>query len=113
MVASLPIQLSNVWRDMNKIVFAAFAPALVFASLPKIVTLHDIISWWFMPVNVGSMFLTRGFLGWVAGKILKPEKHLRGLVTANCSAGKLGNLLVIIFPVICNEDGSPFVEPSE
>ncbi|RZC48609.1 hypothetical protein C5167_017036 [Papaver somniferum] len=95
-------------RQMNKIVFVVFTPSLMFASLAKTVTLQDIISWWFMPINIGLVFLIGGSLGWVVVKILKPEPHLEGLVIATCSAGNLGNLMLIVVPAICNEKGSPF-----
>ncbi|CAK9137040.1 unnamed protein product [Ilex paraguariensis] len=99
-------------RSLNKIVFIVFTPALMFASLAKTVTLEDIISWWFMPVNIGITFLCGGILGWIAVKLLKPKPHLEGLIIATCSAGNLGNLLLIIVPAICTEDGSPFGDHS-
>lgn len=40
-----------------------------------------------MPVNIGLTFLFGGILGWIVVKILKPERHLEGLVIATCSAG--------------------------
>ncbi|KAF2291679.1 hypothetical protein P3X46_029067 [Hevea brasiliensis] len=95
-------------RSLNKIVFMVFTPSLMFASLAKTVTLQDIISWWFMPVNIGLTFLIGGILGWIVVKILKPQPHLEGLVIATCSSGNLGNLLLIVVPAICSEDGSPF-----
>ncbi|XP_072987999.1 protein PIN-LIKES 7-like isoform X1 [Typha latifolia] len=98
-------------KYINKIVFVVFAPALVFASLAETVTLQDIISWWFMPVNIAITFFIGGILGWIAVKILKPEHYLEGIIIASCSAGNLGNLPLIVIPAICNEDGSPFGEP--
>ncbi|KAL5557368.1 hypothetical protein UlMin_039604 [Ulmus minor] len=99
-------------KSLNKLVFVVFTPALMFASLAKTVTLEDIISWWFMPVNIGLTFLFGGILGWIVVKILRPKPHLEGLIVATCSAGNLGNLLLIIVPAICNEDGSPFGDTS-
>lgn len=95
-------------RPFNKIVYVVFTPALMFASLAKTVTLEDIIAWWFMPINVGLTFLIGGALGWVAVKLLKPGLHLEGLVIAACSAANLGNLVLIVLPAVCQEDGSPF-----
>ena len=99
-------------KSLNKIVFMVFTPSLMFANLSKTVTLQDIISWWFMPVNIGLTFLFGGILGWVVVKILRPKPHLEGLIIATCSSGNLGNLLLIIVPAICNEDGSLFGERS-
>ncbi|KAH0719396.1 hypothetical protein KY285_015427 [Solanum tuberosum] len=95
-------------KYLNRIVFVVFTPALMFASLAESVTFQDIITWWFMPVNVGLTFLFGGILGWIAMKILKPKPHLEGLIIATCSSGNLGNLLLIVIPAICKEDGSPF-----
>lgn len=95
-------------KYLNRIVFVVFTPALMFASLAESVTFQDIITWWFMPVNIGLTFLFGGILGWIAMKILKPKPHLEGLIIATCSSGNLGNLLLIVIPAICKEDGSPF-----
>ncbi|KAE8664233.1 hypothetical protein F3Y22_tig00112813pilonHSYRG00048 [Hibiscus syriacus] len=95
-------------RYLNKLVFVVFTPSLMFASLAKTVTLQDIISWWFMPVNVGITYLVGGIVGWIVVKILRPKPHLEGLIIATCSSGNMGNLLLIVVPAICNEDGSPF-----
>lgn len=95
-------------KSLNKIVFMVFTPSLMFASLAKTVTLDEIISWWFMPVNIGLTFLFGAILGSIAVKLVKPRPHLEGLVIATCSSGNLGNLLLIIVPAICKEDGSPF-----
>ncbi|TVU10369.1 hypothetical protein EJB05_43894 [Eragrostis curvula] len=95
-------------RDMNKVVFSVFTPSLVFASLAKTVTLEDVISWWFMPVNIAITFMAGSILGWIACNILKTPQHFRGLIMAFCSAGNLGNLPLIIVPAVCDENGNPF-----
>lgn len=95
-------------KSLNRIVFMVFTPCLMFASLAESVTFQDIVSWWFMPVNVGLTFLFGGILGWIAVKIVKPKPYLEGLIIATCSSGNLGNLLLIVIPAICKEDGSPF-----
>lgn len=95
-------------RDMNKVVFTVFTPSLMFSNLAKTVTLEDVISWWFMPVNIAITFMIGGILGWIACNILKPPQHFRGLIMAFCSAGNLGNLLLIVVPAVCDEDGNPF-----
>lgn len=95
-------------KNLNKIVFMVFTPALLYSSLAETVTLQDIISWWFMPINAGLTFLIGGLLGWIAVRLLQPEPHLDGLVIAMCSSGNLGNIVIIIVPAICTEEGSPF-----
>ncbi|CAN6463975.1 unnamed protein product [Victoria cruziana] len=95
-------------RHLNKVVYTVFTPSLMFASLARSVTLDDIISWWFMPINIGLTFLVGGALGWAAVKLLKPPRQLEGLIVACCSSGNFGNLFLIILPATCNEDGTPF-----
>lgn len=95
-------------NSLNKIVFVTFTPSLIFASLAKTVRIEDIISWWFMPVNIGLTFVFGAFLGWLIVKLLRPEPYIGDLIMAVCSAGNLGNILFIIIPAICKEDGNPF-----
>ncbi|KAI4330422.1 hypothetical protein MLD38_028712 [Melastoma candidum] len=95
-------------NSLNKVVFVVFTPSIVFASIVKAVTFQDIISWWFMPVNIGIIFLIGGFLGWLLVKLTRPEPYLEGLIVASCSAANLGNLPIIIIPAICANEGSPF-----
>uniref|UniRef100_A0A0D9XGJ8 Uncharacterized protein n=1 Tax=Leersia perrieri TaxID=77586 RepID=A0A0D9XGJ8_9ORYZ len=102
------ILTSSALSDMNKVVFTVFTPSLMFASLSKTVTFSDVISWWFMPINIGITFMAGSTLGWIACTILKPPQHFRGMIIAFCSAGNLGNLLLIVVPAVCNEDGNPF-----
>ncbi|KAI7755746.1 hypothetical protein M8C21_032753, partial [Ambrosia artemisiifolia] len=61
-----------------------------------------------MPINIGVTFLCGGILGWVAVKLIKPKPHLEGLIIAMCSTGNYANLLLIMVPAICTDDGSPF-----
>ncbi|XP_004509460.1 protein PIN-LIKES 7-like [Cicer arietinum] len=95
-------------KSLNKIVFTAFTPSLIFSSFAKSVSLEDMISWWFMPVNIGLGFLIGGFLGWIIVKLLKPNMKVEGLIIASCSSGNMGNLPIVIIPAICNQKGAPF-----
>ncbi|XP_016201319.1 protein PIN-LIKES 7 [Arachis ipaensis] len=100
----------NFRKSLNKVVFLVFTPSLVFSSFAKSVTLEDMISWWFMPVNVGLTFLIGGIIGWILVKLLKPNLKVEGLIIAACSSGNMGNLPLVIVPAICNESGGPFGE---
>ncbi|CAM0870467.1 unnamed protein product [Alopecurus aequalis] len=102
----LNVLTSDARRSINKIVY--IVPSLVFSSLAGTVTLKDIISWWFMPVNMGIIFLIGATLGWLAVKALRPGEHLQGLVIACSSAGNWGTIPLMIVPAICNEEDSPF-----
>ncbi|CAN6302454.1 unnamed protein product [Urochloa humidicola] len=99
---------SDARKNINKIVYIVFVPSLVFSSLASTVALKDIISWWFMPVNMGIIFLIGALLGWLSVKAFRPGEHLQGLVIACCSSGNWGTIPLMIVPAICNEEGSPF-----
>ncbi|KAK4261984.1 hypothetical protein QN277_027607 [Acacia crassicarpa] len=95
-------------KTLNKLVFTVFTPSLVFSSFARSVSLQDMISWWFMPVNVALTFLIGGIIGWMIVKCLKPNLKLEGLIIASCSSGNLGNLPIVIIPAICFQKGGPF-----
>ncbi|CAL0313088.1 unnamed protein product [Lupinus luteus] len=98
-------------KKVNHIVFYVFNPSLVGGSLASTLTLESIVMLWFMPINILGTFILGSALGWILIKITRPPKHMEGLVLGCCSAGNLGNLLIIIIPAICKEKGSPFGEP--
>nr|POE89462.1 protein pin-likes 3 [Quercus suber] len=70
------------------------------------------VTLWFMPVNILLTFIIGSALAWILVKITRTPKHLHGLVIGCCSAGNLGNLLLIIVPAVCDETNSPFGDSS-
>ncbi|XAR58087.1 hypothetical protein NMG60_11026468 [Bertholletia excelsa] len=99
-------------HHLNLLVFYIFTPALVGSNLADTVTASSIVSLWFMPVNILLTFIIGSALGWILVKITRTPKHLHGLVISACSAGNLGNLLLIIIPAVCDESDSPFGDAS-
>ncbi|ERN11518.1 hypothetical protein AMTR_s00022p00124760 [Amborella trichopoda] len=95
-------------EHLNRVVFFVFTPALVYSKLSKTITWNSLMLLWFMPINILLTFIVGSALGCVLIKITKPPPHLRGLIISTCSAGNLGNLLLIIVPALCQEQGSPF-----
>ncbi|KAK9049952.1 hypothetical protein SSX86_031079 [Deinandra increscens subsp. villosa] len=95
-------------KHVNELVFFVFNPSLVGSNLAQTITYESLISLWFMPVNILLTFIIGSALGWILILIAKPPKHLRGLVLGTCSAGNLGNMLLIIVPAVCKEKGTPF-----
>ncbi|XP_016513044.2 protein PIN-LIKES 3 [Nicotiana tabacum] len=93
---------------LNNLVFYIFTPALVASSLAETVTSSNIVSLWFMPVNILLTFIIGSALGWLLVKITRTPIELHGLVISCCAAGNLGNLLLIIIPAVCVEKNSPF-----
>lgn len=99
---------STARHHLNNLVFYIFTPALVASSLAETVTSSNIVSLWFMPVNILLTFIIGSALGWILVKITAIPVDLHGLVISCCAAGNLGNLLLIIIPAVCEEKNSPF-----
>eukprot|EP00257_Ricinus_communis_P020078 XP_015579230.1 protein PIN-LIKES 3 isoform X1 [Ricinus communis] len=95
-------------NHLNNLVFYVFSPALIGSSLANTVTLDSLVTLWFMPVNILLTFIIGSALGWALVKITHTPKHLHGTIISCCSAGNLGNLLLIILPALCEENNSPF-----
>ncbi|KAJ6950758.1 protein PIN-LIKES 3-like isoform X3 [Populus alba x Populus x berolinensis] len=93
---------------LNNLIFYVFSPALVSSQLAGTITPQSLASLWFMPVNILLTFIIGSVLAWILIKITRTPPHLQGLVIGCCSAGNLGNLLLIIVPAVCNESNSPF-----
>ncbi|KAF6174202.1 hypothetical protein GIB67_033734 [Kingdonia uniflora] len=93
---------------MNQVVFYVLNPALVGSKLADTITAARLVKMWFMPINILLTFFIGSALGWILIKLTRPPKHLRALILGVCSAGNLGNLLIIIVPAICEESNSPF-----
>ncbi|KAL6959780.1 hypothetical protein U1Q18_039935 [Sarracenia purpurea var. burkii] len=99
-------------QNLNNLVFYVLSPALVVSNLADTITASNVVSLWFMPVNILLTFIIGSALGWVLVRITRTPKNLHGLVIASCSAGNLGNLLLIIIPAVCDETNSPFGDSS-
>ncbi|KAJ3706840.1 hypothetical protein LUZ61_010545 [Rhynchospora tenuis] len=108
----IKVLTTEALTNMNKLVFAVFAPALGFAAIVKSVTFKDLLSWWFMTVNLGIIVFVGAFLGWIAVKILRPKNHIKGLIVATCATGNFGYLPLMVVPALCNEKGNPFGDSS-
>ncbi|KAA8532106.1 hypothetical protein F0562_006752 [Nyssa sinensis] len=99
-------------QHLNKLVFFVFTPSLVASNLADTITASNIVSLWFMPVNILLTFIIGSALGWILVKITRTSRQLHGLVIGCCAAGNLGNLLLIIIPAVCEESNSPFGDSS-
>ncbi|PWA88876.1 auxin efflux carrier family protein [Artemisia annua] len=105
---SIDILGQSTSKQLNRLVFYVFSPALVGSILAKTITLKNIISMWFLPVNILLTFIIGSALGWALLIILRPPQHLKGLVIGSCAAGNIGNMMLIIIPAVCKEKASPF-----
>ncbi|PKI67321.1 hypothetical protein CRG98_012270 [Punica granatum] len=98
-------------KQMNRLVYLVFNPALVASNLANTITSESILLLWFMPINILLTFVIGSALGWILIKVTRAPRHLKGLILGCCAAGNLGNLPLIIVPAVCKEKGSPFGDP--
>ncbi|EOY18973.1 Auxin efflux carrier family protein isoform 6 [Theobroma cacao] len=97
---------------LNKIVFYVLSPSLLVSNLADTITYNSVVTLWFMPLNILLTFIIGSALGLVLIKVTKTPEHLRGIVIGCCSAGNLGNLLLILVPAVCEQSNSPFGDSS-
>ncbi|KAL5707335.1 hypothetical protein ACHQM5_025394 [Ranunculus cassubicifolius] len=112
----LAIDQVNILGDdarkyLNNVVFYVFSPSLIGTNLAKTITFDSMRTLWFMPLNILIIFIIGSAFGWIVNQITKAPSNLRGLIVGCCSAGNLGNLLLITIPAVCKEKGSPFGDP--
>ncbi|XP_058777645.1 protein PIN-LIKES 3-like isoform X1 [Vicia villosa] len=98
-------------NQTNHLIHYVFNPALVGGNLAETITYENVVSLWFMPVNILVTFLLGSALGWIVIKLTRPPENIEGLIVGVCSAGNLGNLPIIIVPALCQDKGSPFGDP--
>ncbi|XP_076954170.1 protein PIN-LIKES 1-like [Bidens hawaiensis] len=108
---SIDILGQSTRKQVNNIVFYVFNPALVSSNLASTITYKNMISMWFMPVNILLTFIIGSTLGWLLLLISRPPQHIKGLIIGTCAAGNLGNIFLIILPAVCKEKASPFGDP--
>ncbi|OMO65656.1 Auxin efflux carrier [Corchorus capsularis] len=104
----LPLFLTS----LMPLIFYVFFPALIGCSLADAITIKDLVSLWFMPVNIFISCTLGSAFGWILAKITRTPRHLHGLVIGCSSAANLGNMLLIILPALCEEKSSPFAKSS-
>ncbi|KAL2644031.1 hypothetical protein R1flu_011618 [Riccia fluitans] len=89
-------------------VFLAYTPALVFSKLTNAVTIENIVTWWYMPLNVILSYSMGSGLAIIVISYTSPPPHLKSLVIASCAAGNIGNIMLVLVPSICHDKENPF-----
>ncbi|XP_048231094.1 protein PIN-LIKES 2 isoform X3 [Ricinus communis] len=59
-------------NTLSKLVFVLFLPCLIFTHLGPPITLHNIVRWWFIPVNVLLSTAIGCVLGYLVALICRP-----------------------------------------
>ncbi|KAI6671638.1 hypothetical protein NL676_006523 [Syzygium grande] len=108
---SVDVMGESARKQLNRVGYFVFSPALVGSTLARTVTSENIVQLWFMPVNILITFIIGSALGWILVKFTRAPQHVKGLILGCCAAGNLGHLPLIIIPALCKEQGSPFGVP--
>ncbi|KAI4372657.1 hypothetical protein MLD38_010860 [Melastoma candidum] len=95
-------------KYLNNLVFYVFNTSLIVSNLSDTVTAESFATLWFMPLNILITFILGSILAWVLIQLTRAPQNIRSLIIGTCSAGNLGNLLLIILPAVCDETNSPF-----
>ncbi|KAL3697183.1 hypothetical protein R1sor_011259 [Riccia sorocarpa] len=105
---SMQVLTAEGRKHMNMMVFLAYTPALIFSKLTNAVTIDNIVTWWYMPLNVILSYLMGSGLAVIVISYTNPPEHLKSLVIASCAAGNIGNIMLVLVPSICHDKDNPF-----
>lgn len=93
------------FKLLSKLVFVLFLPCLIFTQLGKSITLANLKSWWFIPVNVLISTGVGSLLGILVVIICRPPPELTRFTIIMTAFGNTGNLPIAIVGTVChNED---------
>lgn len=96
------------FKLLSKLVFALFLPCLIFTELGESISLENIYSWWFIPVNVLVSTLVGFFLGCLVVIICRPPPEFNRFTIIMTAFGNSGNLPLAIVGSVCHTKDSPF-----
>lgn len=97
------------FKLLSKLVFALFLPCLIFTELGESITLENMGSWWFIPINVLISTMIGFFLGWLVVIICRPPPELNRFTIIMTAFGNSGNLSLAIVGSVCHtKTSSPF-----
>ncbi|MFQ6627740.1 hypothetical protein Gotur_007214 [Gossypium turneri] len=63
---------ANGRKLLNGLVFTLLLPCLIFSQLGQAITLHKMLQWWFIPVNVFLGAVSGSIIGYVVVTLVKP-----------------------------------------
>lgn len=98
----------DTFKQLSKLVFALFLPCLIFTYLGPSITLHKIVRWWFIPVNVIISTTIGCVLGYLVALICRPPEELFRFTIIMTAFGNTGNLPIAIVTSVCHSTDNPF-----
>ncbi|KAJ8761274.1 hypothetical protein K2173_001330 [Erythroxylum novogranatense] len=109
-LAHSKIQLvpKSTYKILSKLVFVLFLPCLIFTNLGPSITLHKIIHWWFIPVNVIISTAIGCFLGWLVALLCRPPKQFFRFTIIVTAFGNTGNIPLAVVETVCHSSDNAF-----
>lgn len=111
LICSLPavnILPAQIRKGMSKLVYCVFLPAFIFVRLGEAVTLHHLIQWWFLPVNVILASSFGCLLGVIVAKVTRAPPEYTRVVAVLTGIGNQGNMPIVLLSAICSDSRNPF-----
>lgn len=96
------------FKLLSKLVFALFLPCLIFIDLGRSITLHNLVIWWFIPVNILISTVLGFMLGVIVVLLCKPPPQFVKFTIIMTACGNTGNLPIAILGSLCHTRDNPF-----
>lgn len=94
-------------RLLSKLVFALFLPCLICTELGESMTLGNMLTWWFIPVNVLLSYFVGCVAGVVVALVCKPPTRFFRFTVVMTGIGNAGNLPLAIIGSMCHGQTHP------
>ncbi|CAH2074691.1 unnamed protein product [Thlaspi arvense] len=93
---------------LNGLVFSLLLPCLIFSQLGQAVTLHKMLQWWFIPVNVVLGTISGSLIGFVVASIIRPPYPYFKFTIIQIGVGNIGNVPLVLLAALCRDTSNPF-----
>ncbi|XP_019098306.1 PREDICTED: protein PIN-LIKES 6 isoform X2 [Camelina sativa] len=93
---------------LNGLVFSLLLPCLIFSQLGQAVTLHKMLQWWFIPVNVVLGTISGSIIGFIVATIIRPPYPYFKFTIIQIGVGNIGNVPLVLLAALCRDTSNPF-----
>ncbi|KAJ0250359.1 hypothetical protein HA466_0137070 [Hirschfeldia incana] len=93
---------------LNGLVFTLLLPCLIFSQLGQAVTLHKMLQWWFIPVNVVLGTISGSLIGLLVATIIRPPYPYFKFTIIQIGVGNIGNVPLVLLAALCRDKSNPF-----
>ncbi|GJP36803.1 hypothetical protein CLOM_g21278 [Closterium sp. NIES-68] len=95
-------------KSLSKLVFTVFLPAIIFVNLGEAISFHNLLQWWFIPVNVVLASLIGCALGMLVAWLTDCPPEFFRLVFVLTGIGNMGNMPLVLLSAVCSDARNPF-----